>query len=118
MGRKRIERNLKKALLKNGPMVRALFEFELEEHIDEYMQSKRDDGDEYFFAVTEHTDHVAMLLIDDQDNLHINEAAHAVLQEFWGDVYWENMKLLIPGMAEELDRGFLWITGVKVVDEW
>ncbi len=64
MSKKRIERNLKKALLKGGPMVRALFEFELEEHIEEYLQSKRADGDKYFFAITEHTNDVAMLLID------------------------------------------------------
>ena len=59
-----IEKNLKKALLEDGPMAQALFEYELEEHVEEYLQSKRTDGDKYFFAVTEDTNDVAMLLID------------------------------------------------------
>lgn len=98
-------------------MVRALFEYELEEHIEEYLQSKRVDGDKYLFVVTENTDHVAMLLIDEQDNIHINEAARTILQELWGDAYWSNMKTLIPNIAAELNAGYLSANGVKVADE-
>ena len=62
MRKKTIEKNLKRALLDDGAMARALFEYELEEHIQEYLLSKQEDGDKYFFAVTEHTNDVAMLL--------------------------------------------------------
>ncbi len=62
---RRIEKNLKKALLEDGPLAQSLFEYELAEHIEEYIQSKQADNDKFFFAVTEHTDDVAMLLIDE-----------------------------------------------------
>jgi hypothetical protein len=63
--RKIIEKNLKKALLEDGRLVDALFEYELAEHVGEYLKSKKNDRDKYFFAVTEHTNDVAMLLIDE-----------------------------------------------------
>jgi hypothetical protein len=59
MSKKTIERNLKKALLDGDPHAQALFEYELEEHVDEYVKSKQEDGDEFFFAVTEHRGDVA-----------------------------------------------------------
>jgi len=115
MGKKTIEKNLIKALLNDGAMEYALFEFELEEHIDEYLKSKQEDGDDYFFAVTEHTNAVAMLLIDKKNKVHVNEKARVVLKKYWkGSVYEHNLKLLIPQMAEQLSKGFLFVTGVKL----
>jgi hypothetical protein len=60
MSKKTIEKNLIKALLEDGTMAYDLFEYELKEHKDEYRNSKQEDGDDYFFAVTEHTNDVAM----------------------------------------------------------
>jgi hypothetical protein len=114
MRKKIIEKNLKKALLEDGPLTLALFEFELQEHIAEYIQSKHDDGDEYFFAVTEHTNDVAMLLIDDQDAVHINGAARSKLMKLWQTNYARNLRKLIPDMASELDSGHLYVAGVKL----
>lgn len=116
MRKKTIEKNLRKALLENGPLAQALFEYELEEHIGEYIQSKRADGDKYFFAITEHTNDVAMLLVDKDDNVHINEEARALLKKLWQDAYKKNLQMLIPGMAKELDAGYLYGAGVKVSD--
>lgn len=64
MSKRTIEKNLRRVLLDDAPFAWALFEYELEEHIEEYTQSKHIDDDKYFFAVTEHTDDIAMLLID------------------------------------------------------
>jgi hypothetical protein len=60
-----IEQNLRRALLEDGPFAQALFEYELAEHIEEYRQSKQADGDQYFFAITEHTNDVAMWTCSD-----------------------------------------------------
>ncbi len=114
MSKKTIEKNLIKALLNDGAMSDALFEYELEEHIDEYLKSKEEDNDDYFFAVTEHTNDVAMLLIDQKNKVHINEQARAVLKKYWDTSYERNMKIMIPHMVDELSRGFLSITGVKI----
>ncbi len=113
MRRKTIEKNLRKALLEDGPLSQALFEYELEEHIEEYVESKRADEDKYFFAVTEHTNDVALLLIDESDNVHINEDALAFLKKFWRGTYKNNLNLLIPDMAEQLDAGYLYTAGIK-----
>jgi hypothetical protein len=117
MSKKTIEKNLKKALIENGPLVQALFEYELEEHVEEYKLSKREDKDECFFAITEHSNDVAMLLIDKQDKLHVNEDARALLQTLWRDSYKINIQRLIPDMAEQLHSGYLFVAGVKISDE-
>jgi len=114
MSKKTVEKNLIKALLDDGVMTYALFEYELEEHIDEYLKSKQEDGDDYFFAVTEHTNDVAMLLIDEKNKVHVNEEARAKLKKYWHKSYEHNMKIMIPHMVDELSRGFLSVTGVKI----
>jgi hypothetical protein len=113
--RKIIEKNLKIALLEEGDLVDALFEYELAEHVDEYLQSKKDDGDKYFFAVTEHSNDVAMLLIDESDNVHQNQVARDLLKSLWRDAYKSNMQKLIPQIAQELNAGYLFTAGVKEV---
>lgn len=106
---------LRTALLENGEMVRALFEWELEEHVESYVQSKRDDGDEYLFAVTEHSGDVAMVLVDKDDTVHINEAARKRLRELWPDpAYRSNLEYFIPQMVQELNAGRIFNAGLKV----
>ena len=114
MGKQSIAKNLRKALLDDGPRARALFDYELAEHVDEYGRSKQTDGDQYFFAVTEHSNHVAMLLIDAGDQLHVNEDARALLKKLWRDAYRKNLEVLIPQMVEELNAGYLLTAGVSV----
>ncbi|RPH62311.1 MAG: PAS domain-containing protein [Chloroflexi bacterium] len=117
MSKKRIEKNLIKALLHGGKLEKALYDYELAEHVDEYLLSKKQDKDKYFFAITEHSNDVAMLLIDEDDVVHINEAARERLQLLWQEVYGENMQRLIPDMAGQLEAGFLYAAGVKVVEK-
>ena len=62
--------------------------------MDEYACSKQTDGDEYFFAVTEHSNDVAMLLIDEGNQLHVNEDARALLKKLGRDAYRRNLEYL------------------------
>lgn len=115
MSKRTIEKNLVKALLHDGVMTHELFDYELKEHVDEFLKSKKKDKDDYFFAVTEHTNDVAMLLIDGKNKVHINEKACALLKKLWPkSAYKYNLQILIPQMADELSKGFLFVTGVKV----
>lgn len=108
------EKYLVRALLNNGVMSKALFEEELQDQLDEFMKSKKEDGDDFFFVVTERDNHVAMLLIDGDDNVHVNEEARAVLKAHWQkSVYEETMLELIPQMVDELDAGYYFVTGLK-----
>ena len=116
MRKKTIEKNLIKALLEDGPLVKALYDFELAEHLDEYLQSKKEDQDKYLFAVTEHSNDVAMLLIDEDDTVYINTEAREQLKRIWSEAYPYNMKKLIPDMASQIDAGFLYDAGVKEME--
>ena len=114
MNKEEIEKNLRRALLKEGRLSRKLYEYELEEHIEEYLLSKQSDGDKYFFAITEHTNDVAMLLIDEHDGIYVNEEARTLLKKLWGNAYRENIRILMPDIAGQLDAGYLFSAGVKV----
>lgn len=114
MSKKTTEKYLIRALLNDGAMSISLFEDELQEQMDEFLKSKKEDNDDYFFAITEYENQVAMLLIDGGDKVHVNEEARAVLRTFWQKpVYENNMQILIPQMVDELSQGFYFVTGVK-----
>lgn len=114
---KTIQAGLRKALVANGDMSYALYKHELEEYIDYWKAGMRQDRDEFLFVLTENRGKVAMLLITNQDELFINELAREQLQLRWKSkgVYANNMKLMIPLMAEQLQAGELAVTGVKTV---
>ncbi|WP_310395551.1 hypothetical protein [Hymenobacter sp.] len=113
--KKTIENRLRKALVANADMSYALYKHELEEHIDYWRAGMRRDGDEFLFVVTENGGAVAMLLMTNKDEAFINELAREQLQLLWKSegVYANNMKLMIPLMAEQLEAGELAVTGVK-----
>ena len=113
MSVKTIAKNLEKALLNNGEMRRELYEWEVEEHLAYFQASLIKDNDDFLFVVTEHTNDVAMLLIEKSGQVHINEAARERLKELWKATYVENMKMLIPDFANLLHAEHLAVYGVK-----
>jgi len=110
---RRIEKLLRKALLKNGAMAYALYEHELAEHIDYWYEGLKKDRDEFVFAVTENTGDTAMVLLTKIKRIYVNEEAREYLLGLWGDVYRNNMNLLIPMMADELANDIIAVNGVK-----
>ena len=118
MSKMTTEKHLVRALLDGGAMSKTLFEEELHGQIDEFLRSKQEDGDDYFFAITENDNQVAMLLIDRDDKVHVNEDARAVLRSFWQKtVYDDNILVLLPQMVDELSEGYYFVTGVKKQNE-
>ena len=114
MSARRIEKLLRQALLHDGEMQRGLYEYELEEVVDELKRSLVHDNDDYIFAVTENRGHVAMVLIEKTGHLHINEQAREKLKALWPAAYESNMNTLIPAFAQQLHEGELPINGVKI----
>jgi len=112
---KRIEKLLRKALIQNGEMAYALYEYELAEHIDYWYDGLKKDRNEFVFAVTENTGHTAMVLIEKDKKLYINENGRKKLRRFWGKMYKRNMEILIPRMAEELANDIISVNGVNTV---
>ncbi len=118
MSKMTTKKHLVRALLDDGVMSKALFEEELQEQIDEFLKSKKEDNDDFFFAITESKNQVAMLLIDGDDKVHVNEEARAVLRAFWQKpVNEHNMQILIPQMVDELSEGYYFVSGVKAQRE-
>ncbi len=113
---KKIESLLRKALLEDGEMAYALYEYELEEHIDYWYDGLKADRDDFVFVVTENSGHVAMVLIMLDKTVLVNEAARAKLTEFWQDNYRSNLNRLIPTIADELANDSLFVNGVRTVD--
>ncbi len=111
---KKIEKALKAALLENGEMSHGLYEFDLEDGLDYWRDSLREDNDDYLFAVTENSGDVAMVLFEKAGKIHINEQAREKLQALWiSDAYPRNMKKLIPMFAKQLKAGHIPANGVK-----
>lgn len=115
MRKKSTEKLLEKALLHGGEMQRDLYEYELEEMLDELKSSMTQDKDDYIFAVTENDGDVAMVLIEKSGQGHINEQARERLKAMWPAAYESNMKKLIPAFAEQLSEGEIPVNGVKTV---
>ena len=95
MTAKKIEKLLKQALIHDGEMHYQLYEYELEEFLDELKSSLTEDKDDYIFSVTENSGHVAMVLIENSGQVHINEEAREKLKAYWPAAYESNMKKLI-----------------------
>jgi|SRR5215471_184219 len=117
MTAKHIEKLLEQTLLRDGAMQYGLYEHELEELLDELKSSLAEDKDDYIFAVTENSGHVAMVLIEQSGQVHSNEQAREKLRELWPAAYASNMRKLIPEFAKQLHEGELPINGVKTVGQ-
>lgn len=115
MKKRKIANTLRKALLEDGKMERALYEYELEEHIDYWYEGLKSDRDQFVFAVTENSGDVAMVLIMPDKTIYVNEEAREKLAKFWIKAYENNINRLIPMMAENLANDIISVTGVKMV---
>src|SRR5262249_9620020 len=111
---KKIEKLLERALIHDGEMRRELYEYELEELLDELRSSLAEDNAASIFAVTENNGDVAMVLIEKSGQTHDNERARERLKELWPAAYESNMRKLIPVFAKEISEGELPINGVKI----
>ena len=112
---KNITRLLERALLRDGDMRHELYKYELEEILDDLKSSMMHDKDDYIFVVTENRGHVAMVLIEQSGQVHVNEQVRNKLKTLWSAAYEGNMKKLIPVLARQLNRGELPINGVRTV---
>ena len=115
MRKREIANLLHRALLQDGKMEHALYEYELEEHIEYWYEGLKADHDEFVFAVTENSGDVAMVLITKEKTVYTNEDAKEKLVEFWPKTCNTNIKHLIPMMAEELANNIIAVNGVKTV---
>ena len=98
-------------------MEHGLYEYDMEEHLDEWYAGLIADGEELVFVLTENSGHVAMVLIMKDRTVYVNEDAREKLSQLWVVAYAQNMKLLIPQMAEDIDRGFFSVNGVVVTNK-
>jgi|GEM_PF-699492 len=113
---KMLTKRLHKALLENGEMADALYEYELQENIDYWYKGLIRDQEDFVFVVTENSGDVAMVLITPDKTVYVNEKARAKLMEFWLAAYAQNIEQLIPAMVQDLLDGHFFETGCKIAD--
>jgi hypothetical protein len=102
-------------LLEDGPMNMSLYKYDMEENIAYWTESMRKDKNDLVFVVNENNGHIAMVLINRAEELFINEEARAYLQKVWKENYVRNVKMLLPGMVEDLLEGIFPFHGVTVM---
>ncbi|PZV19504.1 MAG: hypothetical protein DCF20_00365 [Pseudanabaena sp.] len=115
MGTREISSALRKALLKGESMSLALYQDKLVEHIDEWYEGLKADREDFAFVLTERPGEVAMLMIDKDKNIYVNEEAKDQLSKIWTKNYTKNMKFLIPGIADHIYEAVFSITGFSVM---
>ena len=93
----------------------ALYQEKLAEHIDEWYEELVQDQENLVYVVTEKDGDVAMLIIDKNKNIYVNEDAKANLEKVWGRNYISNTNLLLPDMVDRIDEYGLAIDGVVIL---
>lgn len=106
---------LRSALLESGPLSRIVYENALEDNIDRWHIGIQIDDENYLFAVAEMGGEIAMVLVESNKRLYINEAARQKLADLWTTAYRTNLENLIPIFAEDLADGALSVTAVRHV---
>ena len=114
---KEISDLLSKALLQKGEMDHDLYKFELEKHLQEWYAGLRTDRENFVLVVTENLGSVAMVLVSKDKTVYVNEDGREKLSTIWKLNYENNVKLLLPAMADDIDSGFFSVTGITVVDK-
>jgi hypothetical protein len=114
MSREEIARHLRQALLEDGPMAYALYEYELKGEINYWYKGLKRDQESFVFVITENRGQVAMVLIKPDKTVYINEEARKKLQAYWQDNYVPNIERFLPAMVHDISAGYFFETGVKI----
>ena len=96
---------LYQALLLDKKMDKALYEFDLEEHVEKWQQELQDDKDEFMFAITENTGNVAMVLITKRKTVFINGKALKKLKALFNGAFKQDIETLLPSFVTDLLNG-------------
>jgi hypothetical protein len=108
-----IAKNLIDALLNDGPMSAELFEDGLMPNIKEFRASMEKDGDDFVFVIAEREGAVAMVLLEPGEKTFVNGDARERLKALWPRSYGNNMEVMIPEFADDIENGELAIVGVN-----
>lgn len=123
MTKKDIQKALENTLLNNEKMAIELYQYELEEMLDDLKESILEDNDDSIFAITVHKNDetlkhdTALVLIEKSGEVHINEAAKNRLKVIWLGSYAVNIRKLLPEFVQQLNDGEIPINGIKTVFE-
>jgi hypothetical protein len=116
MGTREISSALRKALLKGeNNMSLALYQDKMVKHLDEWYEGLKDDREDLLFVITEMAGEIAMVVIEKNRNIYVNEESKEYLSKIWTKNYTKNIKFLIPMMADHINEAVFSITGVSII---
>jgi hypothetical protein len=111
--KKTIQAALEHALLHGALLSTALCESVLIGFVDELEESLHSDADDALIAFVVEGNEVAMLLIEVDGSVRLNDVARERLHHMWKDSYATNIKMLMPTFVDQLRRGMLAVGGIK-----
>jgi hypothetical protein len=121
MTKNQIKNALENTLFKDGKMETGLYEYELEDMLEDLKATLLEDNDDYIFALTVHSNDVtleqdtALVLIEKSGEVYVNEAARDKLKVLWERGYAANMRSILPDVIQQLHNGEIPINGIKTV---
>lgn len=110
---------LEQVLLQDGEMDRALYEWEMEQHVEYWTAKMLQTHSEYLIVadvgmnMATGQPRAALLVLELSGVIAVNEAARDRLKTFWKDTYAPNIRKLIPAFASMLKDNQLAVHGVK-----
>ncbi|MBD2175679.1 hypothetical protein H6F42_01935 [Pseudanabaena sp. FACHB-1998] len=109
-----ISKALRKALLQEGSMDTALYQDKLSGHVEEWYEELMADEGSFVFVIAEREENIAMVMIDKDKNILMNEAGREKLAKVWAKNYVKNTKFLISDLADRINEYGLAITGITI----
>ncbi|MGJ0486268.1 MAG: hypothetical protein ACR65R_17290 [Methylomicrobium sp.] len=115
---KSVQNLLESALIGDQAMSDALLSENLIEHKDEFSKSLEEDNEDVIFAIDQHENSIAMLLIEKNGDFYVNTDAKDRLKFYWQYNYENNLKKFIPFMANQLKAGKFAVLGFTIEDRF
>jgi hypothetical protein len=116
MSVKSVQKLLESALIGDQAMCDALLSANLIEHKDQFSKSLEADNEDVIFAIDQHENSIAMLLIEKNGDFYVNTDAKDRLKFYWKHNYENNLKKFIPFMANQLTAGEFAVLGFTIED--
>jgi hypothetical protein len=109
-----ISKALRIAMLQEGSMDTSLYQDILSGHVEEWYEELIAEQGDCVFVIAERDENIAMVMIDKDKNILMNESGRAQLTKIWMKNYVKNMKFLLPNLADRIDEYGFAITGITI----
>jgi len=91
-----------------------LYREDMEDYLDEFVDDRKDSGDSILVAISEDKGLFSIILVDENDHIHINKHAVKALKKYWSWSYMKNIDRIIPVASQVLMGGDIYQISAKI----